>query len=144
MPCFQSFSIGQSHLFLAPCFFLSIAIQRSASSYPFFPSLPQFFRFRLIVKLFFFLSPLYLPFPTLFHFPSTTISFLSFFFDRSFLPPLQSLVKGFYPPHLLFRATFIYLPSLHFPHTFEKRGRNSPEQIFNPLYLSRKNSRLSA
>lgn len=96
----------------------SIAIQRSASSYPFFPSLPQFFRFRLIVKLFFFLSPLYLPFPTLFHFPSTTISFLSFFFDRSFLPSLQRIL-----PHI-----YSFEPRLFTFHPFISHTRSKKEE----------------
>lgn len=92
---------------------------------------------------FFFVSPFLsrsFPFPILlFPLPfSTTISFLSFFLDRSFLP-LQSPVKGFYPPTLF---DHVYLPSIPstpsfpFSHTFEKT-RNSPEQIFNPSYLSR-------
>lgn len=112
---------------------------------------------RLFVSLFPFFAPIFsISFNCeIIFFPLATLSplsdsfpfplhhnFLSFVLLRS---KLSTTPANFYStPHLLFRATFIYLPSLHFPHTFEKRGRNSPEQIFNPLYLSRKNSLLSA
>lgn len=112
---------------------------------------------RLFVSLFPFFAPIFsISFNCeIIFFPLATLSplsdsfpfplhhnFLSFVLLRS---KLSTTPANFYStPHLLFRATFIYLPSLHFPHTFEKRGRNNPEQIFNPLYLSRKNSRLSA
>lgn len=92
-----------------------------------------FLRFSLSLTIFSIPNP---PFPSpLFHH-----NFLSFLLPRSKLSTkLQSPVKGFYSPTLF---DHVYLPSIPstpsfpFSHTFEKT-RNSPEQIFNPSYLSR-------
>lgn len=92
-----------------------------------------FLRFSLSLTIFSIPNP---PFPSpLFHH-----NFLSLLLPRSKLSTkLQSPVKGFYSSTLF---DHVYLPSIPstpsfpFSHTFEKT-RNSPEQIFNPSYLSR-------